>query len=194
MRWRPMRSLKFARIAGRRKLSSALPPLLRVQQRPSWPSCIAEFVGLIIASLPCATIFPCSKLAGEKIQTTPERSLPPWTRFVPDTESGMACSPAGWAHWAPQWSKLTAAPCIGPVSHSTVTSTTQGLSQLLLQLFKKCGFTIDGRTLYRRHREFSEKVFRQVRTYHYLFKKYGVAFSTHHDHIMFYSLISNTAD
>ena len=61
-------------------------------------------------------------------------------------------------------------------------------------LLNERGFTIKDRTLYQRHHEFSEKVFRQIRTYHLLLKKYGVAFSAHHDDMMFYSLISNTAD
>lgn len=62
------------------------------------------------------------------------------------------------------------------------------------KLLNERGFTINGRTLYQRHHEFSEKVFRQIRTYHYLLRKFGVAFSPHQDDMMFYSLISSTAD
>lgn len=61
-------------------------------------------------------------------------------------------------------------------------------------LINERGFTINGRTLYQRHHEFSKKVFRQVHIYHQLLKKYGVAFSSHQDDMMYYSLISNTAD
>lgn len=71
---------------------------------------------------------------------------------------------------------------------------TGSITDDVAKLLKKHGFTINGRTLYQRHHEFSEKIFRQIRTYHYLLKKYGVAFSAHQDDVMFYSLISSTAD
>lgn len=71
---------------------------------------------------------------------------------------------------------------------------TGSITDDVAKLLKKHGFTISARALYQRHHEFSEKVFRQVRTYHNLLKKYGVAFRPHHDDMIFYSLISSSAD
>lgn len=48
---------------------------------------------------------------------------------------------------------------------------TGSITDDVAKLLKKHGITINGRTLYQRHHEFSENIFRQIRTYHYLFEK-----------------------
>lgn len=56
------------------------------------------------------------------------------------------------------------------------------------------GFTVGGRTLYERHSEFSETLFRQVRVYYQLLHSYGAAAPAHLGDYIYYSAIPNTTD
>ena len=56
----------------------------------------------------------------------------------------------------------------------------------------KRGFTINGRTLYERHRVLSEKVLRQVQTYYQMLNANGVAISTQFEDIIYYGVVTNS--
>ncbi|MHB1115446.1 hypothetical protein [Sideroxydans sp.] len=58
----------------------------------------------------------------------------------------------------------------------------------------KRGFTINGRTLYDRHRVLLEKVLRQVRTYYQMLNANGVAISTQFEDHYYYGVVTNSVD
>lgn len=61
-------------------------------------------------------------------------------------------------------------------------------------VLKHRGFTVGGRTLYERHSEYSERLFKQVRTYHQILETAGAAIPAYFGDLFYYSVIPNTDD